>query len=63
MKELGLNEFLSQADDFIKNAAIGEEFYSIATTAGKAVVISEDEFKILSDAMRILIGSEPKNCD
>ena len=60
MKELKLNEFLDQADDFITNAALGEEFYSIQTKAGKAIVISEDEWKMLTDAMRIAMGCKPK---
>ncbi len=63
MKELKLNDFLSQADDIINNAAIGEEFYTIQTKSGKAVVISEDEWKIMTDAMRVAMGCKPQNCD
>lgn len=63
MKDLRLNEFLDRADDFINNAAIGEEFYAIQTTSGKAIVISEDEWKIMSDAMRVAMGCKPQNCD
>ncbi len=63
MKDLRLNEFLDRADDFINNAAIGEEFYAIQTTSGKAIVISEDEWKMLTDAMRVAMGCKPQNCD
>ena len=63
MKDLRLNEFLDRADDFINNAAIGEEFYAIQTTSGKAIVISEDEWKIMSDAMRVAMRCKPQNWD
>ncbi len=63
MKDLRLNEFLDRADDFINNAAIGEEFYAIQTTSGKAIVISENEWKMLTDAMRVAMGCKPQNCD
>ncbi len=63
MKDLRLNEFLDRADDFINNAAIGEEFYAIQTTSGKAIVINEDEWKMLTDAMRVAMGCKPQNCD
>ncbi len=63
MKELKLNDFLSHADDIINNAAIGEEFYTIQTKSGKPVVISEAEWKIMTDAMRVAMGCKPQNCD
>ena len=63
MKELKLNEFLDRADDFINNASIGEEFYAVETNSGKAIVISEDEWKMLTDAMRVAMGCNPKHCD
>lgn len=56
MEILKLNEFLDRADDFIKNAALGEEFYSIETKAGNAIIISEDEWKMLTDAMGLQWG-------
>lgn len=63
MKELKLNEFLARADDFINNAAMGEEFYSIQTNSGKAIIISEGEWKIMTDAMRVAMGCKPQHCD
>ena len=63
MKELKLNEFLDGADDFIKNAALGDEFYMVQTGTGNAVIISEDEYKILTDALRVTLGCLPKHCD
>lgn len=63
MKELKLNEFLDRSDDFIKNAAIGDDFYMVKTNAGNAIIISEDEYKILTDALRVTLGCPPKHCD
>lgn len=63
MKELKLNEFLDRADDFINNASMGEDFYAVQTNSGKAIIISEDEWKIMTDAMRVAVGCNPKHCD
>lgn len=63
MTELKLNEFLDRADDFINNASMGEDFYSVKTNSGKAIIISEDEWKIMTDAMRVAMGYKPQNCD
>ena len=51
MEELKLNEFLNRADDYIKNAAIGVDTYSVQTNSGKVIIISEQEYiKLLSRA-------------
>lgn len=63
MKELKLSEFLVRADDYVNNASIGEEFYAVKTNSGKAIIISEDEWKIMSDAMRVAMGCNPKHCN
>lgn len=47
MKDLKLHEFLNRSDDFINNAAMGAEFYSVQTNSGKAIIISEEKFKAL----------------
>lgn len=48
MKELKLNEFLDRAGDFINNASMGEDFYAVQTNSGKAIIIGEDEWKIMT---------------
>ena len=63
MKELKLNEFLDRADDFINNASMGEDCYAVQTNSGKAIIISEDEWKIMTDAMRVAMGCNPEHCD
>lgn len=47
MKELTLSSFLNSADDYVCNAAIGEDTYVIKASSNKAVLISEAEWKRL----------------
>lgn len=47
MKELNLNEFLNRADDYINNAVIGQDVYTVQTNCGKAIILSEEEWKRL----------------
>ncbi len=63
MKELKLNEFLDRADDLNNNANIGQNINKKQTNSGKAILISEDEWKIMTDAMRVAMGCNPKHCD
>lgn len=59
MTKLKLNEFLDKADDCIRKAAQGENVYSVQTGEGTAVILSEDEYNILSEVMRIVLGDMP----
>ena len=55
MIEKTTQQFLSDADRFLIDAATGMEFVKIKTSAGNAVLISEDEWNILVDALKLAI--------
>lgn len=55
MLEKTAQQFLSDAERFLIDAATGMEFVTIKTSAGNAVLISEDEWKILLDALKIAV--------
>lgn len=55
MQEKTTQQFLSDAERFLIDAATGMEFVTIKTSAGNAVLISEDEWKILLDALKIAV--------
>lgn len=55
MLEKTTQQFLSDAERFLIGAATGMEFVTIKTRAGNAVLISEDEWNILLDAMKLAI--------
>ena len=55
MLEKTTQQFLSDAERFLIDAATGMEFVTIKTSAGNAVLISEDEWKILLDALKLAV--------
>lgn len=55
MLEKTEQQFLSDAERFLIDAATGMEFVTIKTSAGNAVLISEDEWKILLDALKLAV--------
>lgn len=55
MQEKTTKQFLSDAERFLIDAATGMEFVTIKTSAGNAVLISEDEWKILLDALKLAV--------
>lgn len=55
MQEKTTQQFLSDAERFLIGAATGTDFVKIKTSAGNAVLISEDEWKILLDALKIAV--------
>lgn len=55
MIEKTTQQFLSDAERFLIDAATGMEFVKIKTNAGNAVLISEDEWNILVDALKLAI--------
>lgn len=59
MKNIELKEFLSQADDLLINAALGDEIYFVKTSAGNAVIMDEGEYNSLIDAFKLLIAQKP----
>lgn len=56
MIEKTLKEFLSDAENLTVGAAINDDFLTIKTDGGNAVLINEDEWNILRDAFKIAIG-------
>ena len=55
MQEKTTQQFLSDVERFLIDAATGMEFVTIKTSAGNAVLISEDEWKILLDALKLAV--------
>ena len=55
MLEKTTEQFLSDAERFLTDAATGMEFVTIKTSAGNAVLISEDEWNILLEAMKLVM--------
>ena len=55
MLEKTTQQFLSDADRFLIDAATGMEFVKIKTRAGNAVLISEDEWNILLEALKLAV--------
>lgn len=58
MLERTLNEFLSDAENLTIGAIINDDFLTIKTDSGNAVLISEDEWNILIDAFKMVIGGD-----
>lgn len=56
MLEKTLSEFCNNAETLIKNAAVNDDFVKIKTESGTAVLISEDEWNILVDAIKLHIA-------
>lgn len=52
-----LNEFTKDADTLVKGAIVNDDFVTITTDVGNAVVISEAEWQILVEGMRHLLTS------
>lgn len=55
MLEKTTKEFIADADNLLTSAATGMEFVTIKTRAGNAVLISEDEWNILLDALKLAV--------
>ena len=55
MLEKNTQRFLCDAERFRIGAATGMEFVTIKTRAGNAVLISEDEWNILLEAMKLAV--------
>lgn len=58
MLERTLNEFLSDAENLTIGAIVNDDFLTIKTDSGNAVLISEDEWNILIDAFKMVIGGD-----
>ena len=60
MKEITLSEFTNDAENCTVQAVRDSEFLKIRTKAGNAVLISEDEWNIFSDAMKLVLSADNK---
>lgn len=60
MKEITLSEFSNDVENFTVQAVRDDEFLKIRTKAGNAVLISEDEWNIFSDAMKLVLSADYK---
>ena len=58
MLERTLNEFLSDAENLTIGAIVNDDFLTIKTDSGNAVLISEGEWNILIDAFKMVIGGD-----
>lgn len=55
MINITMSNFLSDPETYLKNAAGNDDFFTVQTEGGRAVVISEAEWNILLDAFKMLI--------
>ena len=60
MLETTTQEFISNAENFLIGAVSNDDFVKIKTKAGNAVLISEAEWNILVDALKITMGASEK---
>ena len=55
MINITMLDFLSEPETYLKNAAENDDFFTVQTKSGKAVVISEAEWNIMRDALKLVI--------
>lgn len=48
-------EFIAEAEQLILSAAANDDFVTIKTSVGNAVLISEAEWNILKDALKVIL--------
>lgn len=60
MKEITVSEFASDVEKYTVQTVRDDEFLRIRTKAGNAVLISEDEWNIFSDAMKLVLTADYK---
>ena len=57
MKSVSLASFLADADALVQAAAIDEDALRIDTGSGSAVLISEAEWLVLRDGLKLALGA------
>lgn len=55
MKNVKIDEFISHAEIYIKNAIVADEFVTVETSVGNAVVVSEAEWEIFKGFAEICL--------
>lgn len=58
MRNMSLEQFKLNVEKVILDAANDIDFTKVSTDKGNAIIISEGEWKILVDALRILINNQ-----
>lgn len=58
MLEKTTQEFIADAEQYLIGAAANDDFVKIKTNAGNAVLISEAEWNILVDAMKVVLTAK-----
>lgn len=57
MIEKTMSEFIAEAENLTLNAILNDDFVKIRTNAGNAVLISEAEWNILVDGLKVLFAT------
>ena len=57
MKEVTSQTFIANVEKLLADVFENDEFLKIRTKHGNAVLISEDEWNILTDALRVVLSS------
>lgn len=57
MKEVTSQTFIANVEKLLADVFENDEFLKIRTKYGNAVLISEDEWNILTDALRVVLSS------
>lgn len=58
MLEISTKEFLSNPEKYLLGAAINDDFVSVQSKAGNAVIISEAEWNICIEALRAVLPAK-----
>ena len=53
-----LDEFKDNVEQYLVGAIINDDFVTVETPSGRAVIISEAEFTILCDAFRLCLAQD-----
>ena len=57
MKELTQKEFADNMEDIIKKAILCDDFVKIKTKDGKAMLVSEDEWNVMTEFAQLVLSS------
>lgn len=60
MQQMGLEEFLNDPEKVIREAAANGKFTAVKVDGCKAVIISEEEWKIMCEGLQMLINGKTK---
>lgn len=58
IQQMTLQEFMADPESIIKRAAANADFAAVQVGDEKAIIISEEEWKIMCEAMQLLINGK-----